>query len=538
MKRRMIVLMAAAVPAAAALLVPVAANAVSTTGGAPAATTCAAVPVSPPSGAVVESVTAAANAGGTITFPLDPLFGPTAPIADVPAWCDITVTITHPGANDHVKIKLSLPTDPKKWSGRFQATGGSAYRAGDLGDPSPALVAAVKGGYVGGATDAGVGPNAADASWGLTADGQTNTPLLTNFATRSVHDLAVVGKDVANRFYHRTVSYSYFNGCSTGGRQGYAEAQEYPADFDGILANAPGIEWNRFEIATLWSQAVFNEEKVAPSKCELDAFTAAAVKACDTLDGVKDGVIDNPQSCTWDARRLVGTKVACGDQEITIDKATADAVNKIWAGPTTTHGKKLWYGQNKGSDFSSIAVPGTPFLVPALWVKYFVTKDPSFDSTKLTYASFERLFRSATRQYDDIIGTNDPNLSEFARSGGKLLSWHGQSDQLIPTQGTVDYRERVNRVHGGNKRVDNFYRLFLLPGVTHCANGSTAPVVSDVAALDALTKWVEKGQAPATLPAASADGKTTRDICRYPMVARYTGHGDTASAVNYRCVTA
>ncbi|MFC0504976.1 tannase/feruloyl esterase family alpha/beta hydrolase [Micromonospora costi] len=533
MKQRLILLMAAAVPLSAAL-VPMAANAVTRDSGQVAATTCAAVPVSAPSGTTVEAVKAVANAGGTVTFPAAPPLHPIKEtLTDVPAWCDITVTVTHPGANDHVNIKVSLPRDPERWTGRFQATGGSAYLAGDFGSP---LVAAVKAGYVAAATDAGVGTNPIDVSgWAITPAGKVNSPLLENFASRSLHDMAVIGKDVAKQFYGSPVTYSYWNGCSTGGRQGYKEAQDNPTDFDGILAKAPAINWDRFAVATLWSQAVFNEEKVAPTQCELEAFNTAAVKACDTLDGVKDGIIDNPQDCHWDARRLAGAKVVCDGKEITISNATADAVRKIWAGPVSPTGKKLWYGPNKGASLAALAAPGAPFFVADSWVKYFVTQNPSFDTTKLTYKSFDQIFRASQKQFNDIIGTDDPNLSAFAKAGGKLLSWHGQTDELVPTQGTVDYREQVKRTLGGNKRVDDFYRLFLLPGVNHCGGG-TGPQPTDD--LGALVNWVEKGQAPDTLAAANPDGSVTRNVCRYPMVARYTGHGDPASAANYRCVTA
>ncbi len=536
MKRRLIVLMAAAVSAVAALA-PTAADAVSRDSG-PVAATCAAVPVSAPSGTKVESVKAVANTGGTVTFPAAPPLHPQEEtLTDVPAWCDVTVTVSHPGANDHVNIKISLPQDRENWTGRFQALGGSAYLAGDFGGSS--LVGAVKAGYVAAATDAGVGANPLDVSgWALTPAGKVDTPLLENFASRSLHDMAVIGKDVAKRFYDRPVSYAYWNGCSTGGRQGYAEAQDHPTDFDGILAKAPAINWDRFAVATLWSQAVFNEEKVAPTPCELTAFNTAAVKACDTLDGVKDGIIDDPRKCHWDARRLAGTKIDCGDKEITISRATADAVRKIWAGPVSSSGRKLWYGPNKGASLDALATPGTPFTVADSWVKYFVKRNPSFDTTKLTYTSFAQIFRASQLRFNDVIGTDDPNLSAFAKAGGKLLSWHGQNDELVPTQGTIAYRERVNRVLGGNKRVDDFYRLFLLPGVNHCAGGPGPYPTDD---LGALVDWVEKGRAPATL-AASASGPggetVTRDVCRYPMVARYTGHGDTASAANYRCVTA
>ncbi|MEH1164057.1 tannase/feruloyl esterase family alpha/beta hydrolase [Micromonospora sp. CPCC 205539] len=531
MKRRFIVLMAAAVLPAAASLVPMAANAVAADSGSRVAATCAAVPVSAPQGATVEKVTAVANAGGTVTFPSAPPLPDYPPIAGVPAWCDITVTVSHPGANDHVNIKVSLPQNGKDWNGRFQATGGSAYLAGEFLHP---LVVGVKSGYATAATDAGVGASPLDVSgWALTPAGEVNTPLLENFASRSLHDLAVVGKEVTKNFYQHAASYSYWNGCSTGGRQGYSEAQAYPRDFNGILAKAPAVNWDRFAVGTAWSQAVFNEQKVAPSPCELEAFNTAAIKACDTLDGVQDGIIDVPQNCHWDARKLVGDKVSCDGETITISKAVADAVNKIWAGP------QGYPGPNKGASFAYLAAPGNPFFVSNIWVKYFVTRNPAYDLSKINYRTFHQLFASSQKQFNSIIGTDDANLSAFARAGGKLLSWHGQADQLIPTQATVEYRERVNRNFGGNKNVDDFYRLFLLPGVDHC--GATGPTVSDDDALAALTRWVEQGKAPTTLPASgtNAEGTTvSHPVCRYPMVARYTGHGATDSAANYRCVRA
>ncbi|GAA4833575.1 tannase/feruloyl esterase family alpha/beta hydrolase [Luteimicrobium xylanilyticum] len=510
MRRHLITLMALALPAAIAAVAPSASAHVADHGHHPHPTAaCQPVRPSAPAGTHVDSVSAVAHAGGTISFPT--AYPAVAPIADAPAWCDVTVTVSHLGANDHVRIKVSLPQYRSRWSGRFQAAGGSAYLAGDLTDPAPALVQAVKAGYAAGATDAGVGQNAVDVSgWALTPRGTVNTALLKNFSTRSLHDLAVVGKDVAKQFYGRSVTYAYWNGCSTGGRQGYAEAQDHPTDFQGILANAPAISWDRFAIATLWSQAVFNEEHVQPSPCELQAFTDAAVKACDTLDGRKDGIIDDPSRCDWDARRLVGTKVVCDGQEITVSRATADAVRRIWEGPTTPSGERLWYGPNKGASLDSIARYGTPFVVAEQWAQYFVTRDPSFDPNDLTYASFYRLFQSSQRQFHDVIGTDDPDLRAFARSGGKLITWHGQADQLVPTQGTVDYRERVDRRLGGDRKVDSFYRLFLLPGVDHCAGGT-----DPTNALDSLVTWVEQGHAPATLTAAitQPDGATvTRQV--------------------------
>lgn len=526
MRRTLLLLAAAIVPLTAAALAP-------TAGASPPrspSTTCSPPKVAAPPGARVQSVTTAVNAGGTVTVPDQPPLIAGGTVTGVPAWCDVVVTLTHPGADDHVTVKVSLPSDPEKWTGRLQATGGSAYLAGNLHGVE--LVRALANGYVATTTDAGVTQDPINATWGLKADGTVDKGLLTDFASRSVHDMTVVAKAVTNTFYGTPVTHAYWNGCSTGGRQGYEEAQDFPTDYDGILADAPAVNWDRFAIATLWSQAVFHEEHVAPTPCEMNAFNTAAVKACDTVDGVEDGIIDDPQACRWDPRALIGTKVDCDGLTQTISAAEAAAVRKIWAGPTAPNGRKLWYGPNIGADFTYLASAGTPFTVAKDWARYFVAKNPTLDATKLTYKDFATLFASSRRQYDRVIGTDDPNLFRFRNGGGKLLSWQGQADQLVPTLGTVDYRERVERLMGGNARVNDFYRLFLLPGVAHCGGG---PGLQAADPLSALVTWVEQGTAPATLATANADGTVTRNACPYPRIARYTGHGEPAKASSYRC---
>ncbi|WP_329064555.1 tannase/feruloyl esterase family alpha/beta hydrolase [Amycolatopsis sp. NBC_01480] len=481
-------------------------------GASAAGPACAAVPVSAPAGAKIESVLAEAKTGE-------------------PAYCAMTVTLTHPGAGDHVKVEVALPMTG--WTGRLQAVGGSAYAAGDFGAP---LVQAVKDGYSAVTTDAGV-LSELDTSWALTAPGQVNRPLLTNFATRSVHEAALIGKDVTQRFYQRPVTYSYWNGCSTGGRQGYAEAQDYAADFDGILADAPAVHWAQFAVATLWPQTVMNAEHDFPSSCVFTAFRQAAIKACDAQDGVTNGVVDRPDECGYDPRGLIGAKVVCEGREITVTAADAEVMRKIWAGPTDERGRKLWDGLPKGADSSWLAGTGdspyaTGFPVAVQWVQSFLAKDPGFDVSKLTYAQFAAVFRQSVREYDDVIGTADPDLSAFRRAGGKLLSWVGTDDQLIPPRGTLAYRTAVERTMGGAQRVNDFYRLFLAPGVEHCGGGVGA-VPSNP--LGALVDWVEHGKAPATLAAVTTDGKQARDLCAYPRVSRYTGRGDPAVASSYRC---
>jgi feruloyl esterase len=538
MRRSLLTVLAAGVPLAAALWVPTASAEPANTASTPLG--CRSLPVKAPAGTKVESVTAVSHAAGTVDVPpVTPL--PAVHVPDVPAFCDVTVTLTHPGQGDHAKVRVWLPLD--NWNGRLQTIGGQAFAAGDYG---ASLAGAVKNGYAAATTDAGVGTYI-DTSWALTSEGKVNTTLLKNFASRSEHEAAVVAKDVIDGFYSRPASYAYFNGCSTGGRQGYMEAQRYPDDYDGILANAPAINWDEFEVATLWPQVVMNNEKTYPTSCEFKAFTDAAVKACDPLDGVKDGLVNDPARCDFDPRRLIGTKVVCDGKELTITAADAAVVRKIWDGPRTASGKKLWSGVPIGADLSGLAgvtppdangnVKGAPFPVPASWVQTWVEKQPSFDLTKITYSQFTQLFKQSEAEYDKIIGTDDPDLSAFRKSGGKLLSWHGQADQYIPTEGTVKYRKQVEQELGGAKRVDNFYRLFLAPGTAHCGLNNGSGATTDD--LGALRTWVEHGKAPETLPATliNAEGKSvTRDLCSYPSVSRYDGHGDPAVASSFRCV--
>lgn len=542
MKRRLLALAAAGVPlaAAGAIYAPVSASTgpAQSAAIAPTSFACAPFNLPAPGGTVVESVTATSVPAGTFQVPgVPPLGG--FPVPDVPAHCEVTVTLTHPGANDHAKVRVWLPQPG--WNGRFQAVGGSAYAAGDNG---AGLAAAIKQGYAAATTDAGVG-GALDTSWALDASGHVDTALLDNFASRSAHEMAVVGKQVVAEVYGKAASYSYWNGCSTGGRQGYMEAQRYPTDFNGIDAAAPGINWNQFEVGSLWPQVVMNEEHTYPTPCEFDAFNQAAVKACDKLDGLVDGLISDPERCGFDPRRLVGTKVECEGKQVTITAADADVVRKIWDGPRDTDGKRLWYGLPIGADFRYLAASktdangvttGSPFIVPAEWVATFVEKQPSFNTADLTYAQFDQIFKKARAEYDNVIGTRDADLSAFRAAGGKLLTWQGDADQLIPAAGTVDYRRRVDALMGGTEKVDDFYRVFLAPGVAHCGLGGGK--ADDLAA---LTAWVEQGKAPAVLHAtltAATGQSVARDVCRYPMVSRYTGHGDPSAASSFRCVPA
>jgi hypothetical protein len=463
----------------------------------------------------VVSITAAEKPGGTVAYP--PGY-PIPPVTDVPPYCDVSIVLTHPGVGDRVTVRVWLPL--QAWNGRFQGLGGGGYV---MGGWDADLAGGVKLGYAIATTDGGHDANVSNpATWALGADGHVNQELLKNFASRSLHDMAVAGKAVTAQYYGRRANYSYWMGCSTGGRQGLMNAQRYPTDYDGIIATAPAINWDRFIVGDIWPQVVMAEEANAPTPCELDAFEQAAIDVCDLNDGVADRVVDLPKSCRYNPDRLVGTKIVCDGQEVTISRADAEVVRKIWEGP---HG---WYGFNRGTDLASVAGP-QPFEISSTWIQYFVKEDPTFDVTKMSYGDYYRAFLQSQRKFNAVIGTDDPDLSAFRAAGGKMITWHGTDDSLIPYQGTVEYRDRVDRrMHN----VDNFYRVFLAPGVDHCFGGAGAIPVDPGAA---LVDWVERGKAPDTLAAQTIDGRATRDLCRYPMVSRYDGHGDPNSAASYNC---
>ncbi|KAL5355545.1 Tannase/feruloyl esterase [Aspergillus floccosus] len=455
--------------------------------------------------------------------------------------CEVNVTLTHPGEEDKVLVQVWLPQTG--WNGRFQATGGGGYATGQN---RTYLEPAVIRGYAAAQTDGGhVEDSLSPASWALNDRGQVDLTLLLNFASRSLHDMAVVGKAVTRSFYGTAPRYSYWNGCSTGGRQGYMAAQRHPEDFDGILANAPAINWARFIPAEQWGQVVMNREDTFPTSCVFDTFGNASIAACDGLDGVVDGIISDPNACTFDPYTLVGTVVTCDGVQTTITQKMAQVVQKIHQGPRTVDGRFLWYGLNYGTPYSGLdgtaVVNGTsvgaPFEISDTWIRYFIERNPQYDTSKMSYAEYESIFHKSIAMYESLIGTDDLDLSAFRERGGKLLTWHGLADQLIFPNGTIHYRQQVEEVMGSRSTVDEFYRLFLAPGVEHCGGG-VGPVPVDP--LSALVDWVEDDQAPRTILALSTKDNGTivsRNLCPYPLVSKYDGHGDPDQAESYACTS-
>jgi hypothetical protein len=454
-------------------------------------------------------------------------------------FCNVTVTYTHLGWNDTIHSTVWLPLSG--WNERLQGSGGGGFAMmhglDDLADAVGAHYAVV-------ATDGGHAPIIQSSdSWSLDASGDVNMVLLKDFAYVALGDAATIGKSITNSFYGYGPKYSYWNGCSTGGRQGLMLAQRYPTAFDGILANAPAIYWPSFIPAEYWPQFVMNQLNIYPPRCVLDAITAAAVKACDGIDGVQDGIISAPDLCQFDALSAVGEQVDCGEAHVQITQNDAVVVAKTWEGIRSSDGSFLWYGLEKGAPLAeanngktglvvtSCTSPtnctGRPFEIATDWITQFVLQEPSADLAQLDHDELDAIFHHSRACYESIIGTNEPDLSAFKAAGGKMITWHGLADQLIFPKGTERYYEDVEAL---DPSVRDYYRFFEAPGVAHC-NGGIGPFPKT--ALDSVVDWVEKGIAPDTLRGFAADGSVL-DLCPYPLVAAFNG-GDPKAASSYVC---
>lgn len=390
------------------------------------------------------------------------------------------------------------------------------------------------------------------APWILNSKGNFNYPLLYNYAGLSIHDMTLIGKAITQQYYGRAPKYSYFNGCSTGGRQGVSSAQRYPEDYDGILAGAPAINNPDLTVSGYWGQSVMDRLGFYPSKCELDAINRLAVEACDSLDGVKDGFIADPDACDFDPQTVVGQTIDCGNgTSIRISTQTAAIVRAIRDGPTSTTGKPLWVGTAHGTPFTgALAVAntlcvgsltnctGVPFPMAIDWIKNFTHRDPTYDVKGMTLSDYEETFYLSRQQLDPILGTNDPDLSRFRSLNKKLITWHGMADECITMYGTRNYYDRVLALDPNSTAT--YYRHFEAPGVNHCSGGPGS--FYPLRALDALVRWTEGGLAPDVLIGYNLPNATrfegvidgTRPICMYPDVQKYRG-GDKGAYGSFGC---
>jgi feruloyl esterase len=439
---------------------------------------------------------------------------------DLPAFCRVELTLT-PSSDSDIQSEVWLPQSG--WNGKFQEVGNGAW-AGSI--QYGALAAALRRGYAAASTNAG--HTGEDASFAL-----GHPEKLIDFGYRAVHETATRSKETIAGFYGRPAQLSYFNGCSGGGRMAFQEAQRFPADFDAILAGAPGYDRVNQSVQMLMNaKATLDhpDSMIPPGKYPV--IHRAAISACDAADGLKDGLISDPLSCRFDPQ-VLGCKGA--DAADCLTSAQVAAARKIYAGvknPKT--GAEIFPGLEPGSELSWGGPSGgpAPLAVSGDLFKFIVFRDPRWD-----FRTFD-LARDydAVHQVDSLdLSPTSPDLRSFAGRGGKLLIYHGWADQNVAPRSSVKYHARLVETMG-RQQVDESVRLFFAPGMAHCGGGD-GPNTFD--ALTALERWREQGKAPTAIIASrlTTDGKVsrTRPLCPYPQVPTYKGTGSIDQADSFVC---
>ncbi|KAL4889923.1 Tannase/feruloyl esterase [Aspergillus ambiguus] len=447
-------------------------------------------------------------------------------------FCNITVTYTHPGYDDHITVETWLP---QEWNGRLQATGGGGWQAGRFVLSSFFMGGAIGEGYATTTTDAGLGDAVIPNSWALKSPGNVDLIAMHNLGSRSLNDQALIGKSLVRSFYGRDPDYSYWSGCSQGGRQGLMLAQRYPTAYNGIAASAPAQSWTRLTSALYYPILMKTWHNVDPLACELNFLTEEAVAKCDPIDGIADGIISNMTACDYSPYSSINKTFACSsiNRTIPVSPGAAIVADAAWSGPKSKQGDHLWYGVNPGSDISQFGkVPGQNSTDTDSWFSLFIAKNASFNPATLSSEEYFELFHQAIQQYSDIMDAADPDLTEFRDAGGKLITYHGMADEAIPTKGTELYYESVQDIFPD---ILDFYRFFESPGLAHCSGGKGGQPTT---VFDALKLWVENNTAPEVLPVAitgSNGEQQARILCPYPTQAKYIG-GNALLVDSFRCV--
>jgi hypothetical protein len=466
----------------------------------------------------------------TVTSQIVPANGANA------SYCQVDILF---GASptQNINIRVGLPLDAGDggtggvqgaWNGRTQGVGGGGC-AGNLNVTAP-----VNAGYVGSGTD--LGHTGGNCEPGVNADGSYNLGFIEDFIRNAIKEQVRLSKHVAARYYGQRPAFNYWNGCSTGGRQGYLLAQELAGELDGILANAPAIYWTRFQTAQMWGQIAMKDLVGAPiSAAKLNQTTASAVAACDAADGVTDGIIDDPRTCAFSATANVcGAPTAPAANCLTA--AEAEAIDRIWDGPRNGRGERIWFGLDRGTALGGLN--GTAPFALGVTQFHWDEHDLTFDWRTVGAEDYPDVAQDGSRNIADVTDTFG-NLDAFRRSGGKLLTFVGGNDQLIYPRGVINYyrvmAERYGHRDGDFDAVQRFYRLFRAPGVGHCGGGA-GPQPQNL--FGALVDWVEHGTAPGQILATTTSGGAvtrSRPLCPYPQTAIYSGSGSTDDAASFHC---
>jgi Tannase and feruloyl esterase len=456
---------------------------------------------------------------------------------NLPAFCRVTGSIK-PSADSDIRFEVWLPATG--WNGKFQGVGNGGF-AGSIGFGG--LADAVRHNYASASTDTGHSGGGTSATWAL-----LHPEKIIDFGYRAIHETAVTAKAIIERFYGDAPRWSYFNSCSNGGRQALMEAQRYPGDYNGIIAGAPANDWTHLFVESAYNiKATLNLPADYIPAAKLPAIQAAALEACDGIDRVKDGVIEDPRQCHFDPSALL-CKGAESNSCLTAPQL--DALRKLYAGARNSKGEQIFPGYSPGGEAdlagwtSWITGPApersTMFAFGTQFFMNMVFDDPNWQ-----YHSFDvdRDMKVTDDKLAKVLNATDPDLGAFRARGGKLIVYHGWADAAIPALNAIRYVDSVD-AKMGTKDADGFLRLYMVPGMQHCGGGSGTtsfgqsgtPAGDRFHDLDAaLESWVEQGQAPAQIIAARPPSRT-RPLCPYPTIASWKGSGSTDDAANFACV--
>jgi feruloyl esterase len=446
------------------------------------------------------------------------------------------VAVLKPSSDSNINVEVWLPV-ADKWNGKFQAEGNGGWAGSIQGLPQ--MQTAIRAGYATAGSDTGhTGGN------GSFVIGHPEQVI--DFGYRAIHEMAVQSKVLIKAFYGESEKLSYFVGCSTGGRQALMEAQRYPNDFDGIIAGAPANDHINLHAGDMSRQIDIYKEPAGFLNANKVALLANAVmKECDEIDGVKDGLLNDPRQCKFDPKSLLCTGE---DSDSCLTAAQVKTVQRAYAPAMTSKGQLLFPGFSKGGESTysvlrgnlparapapgTAAAPLTPPVPASIGYdtfRYLGHQDASWDWHNFDIDVDPAL---AMKNAGDIINATNPDLSKFKAHGGKLIMYHGWADPLIQPEHTVLYYSSVLDKMG--KKQDDWLRLFMVPGMGHCSGGATnSPNTFD--SIGALDTWREKGKAPEIMTGSNAAAGVTRPLCPYPQIAKYKGTGDIKVAENFVC---
>jgi feruloyl esterase len=444
--------------------------------------------------------------------------GNAALFKSLPAFCRVAATIK-PSSDSDIKMEVWMPVN---WNGKFQAVGNGGW-TGSIA--YPAMARALAKGYATASTNTGHDGERASFAIG-------HPEKVIDFAWRAVHETVVQSKALISANYGSAAKYSYWNGCSSGGKQGLKEAQRFPDDFDGLITGAPANNWIHQKASVVAvAQAVHKtiESFIPPAKYPM--IHEAVLAACDRLDGVKDGILEDPRVCKFDPKALL---CKTGDGPSCLTAPQVEAARKILApsrNPRT--GAFLFPGLALGTELAWAVQAGEGARTVAEDLFSFVVfENPQWDYRTLDLDKDVALADKVDERFQ--MAAVDPNLKPLFSHKGKLLMYHGWSDPNIVPGNSINYYKSVVDTVGEKTAADSI-RLFMVPGMGHC-NGGEGPNQFDM--VTALEQWVEQGKAPERILASrERNGAVdrTRPLCPYPQVAQYKGSGSTDEAASFSC---